>query len=195
MKKLFILILSICLLYPFSTQAQSETEAETTDSLSVPLPAPIPSSGYMPFSMYGITPFDHGFATWQLHEGFNASLGMNVTFSPSRYAPSGVGFGQDAAFLYAKPLTKRFSVAGGVYASNMNWGFLDYRDVGIAGIAAFKVNERISLYTYGNKSLMPRRSRLYYPLPNFCPDRIGGMVNFKLSESSSISFGVESIRY
>ena len=119
----------------------------------------------------------------------------NCTFSPSRYAPSGVGFGQDAAFLYAKPLTKRFSVAGGVYASNMNWGFLDYRDVGIAGIAAFKVNERVSLYAYGNKSFMPKRSPLYYPLPNFCPDRIGGMINFKLSESSSISFGVEGIRY
>lgn len=195
MRKIFILILLICLLTPFAAQAQSETEPQTGDSLSVSLPAPIPAGGYTPFSMYGITPFNYGFATWELHEGLNASLGMSVTFSPSRYAPSGVGFGQDAAFLYAKPLTKRFSVAGGVYASNMNWGFLDYRDVGIAGIAAFKVNERVSLYAYGNKSFMPKRSPLYYPLPNFCPDRIGGMINFKLSESSSISFGVEGIRY
>ena len=120
---------------------------------------------------------------------------MNITFSPSRYAPSGVGFGQDAAFLYAVPLTKRFSVAGGIYASNLDWGFIDYRNVGVAAIAAFKVNERISLYAYGNKSLMPKRSPLYYPLPHFAPDRFGGMVNFKLGESSSISFGVEGIRY
>ena len=145
----------------------------------------------------GCAPWDYGLygPAWRLHEGFNAQFALSLTAAFGRGAPSGVGFGQDAAFLYAKPLTKRFSVAGGVYASNMNWGFLDYRDVGIAGIAAFKVNERVSLYAYGNKSFMPKRSPLYYPLPNFCPDRIGGMINFKLSESSSISFGVEGIRY
>ena len=194
MKK-FILFLLICLLYPFMGKAQNETSPAVTDSLSVPLPSPVPQSGllYSPFSMYGITRFSY--ATWELHEGFNASLGMNITFSPSRYAPSGVGFGQDAAFLYAVPLTKRFSVAGGIYASNLDWGFIDYRNVGVAAIAAFKVNERISLYAYGNKSLMPKRSPLYYPLPHFAPDRFGGMVNFKLGESSSISFGVEGIRY
>ncbi len=194
MKK-FILFLLICLLYPFMGKAQNETSPAVTDSLSVPLPSPVPQSGllYSPFSMYGITPFSY--ATWELHEGFNASLGMNITFSPSRYSPSGVGFGQDAAFLYAVPLTKRFSVAGGIYASNLDWGFIDYRNVGVAAIAAFKVNERISLYAYGNKSLMPKRSPLYYPLPHFAPDRFGGMVNFKLGESSSISFGVEGIRY
>lgn len=98
MKK-FILFLLICLLYPFMGKAQNETSPAVTDSLSVPLPSPVPQSGllYSPFSMYGITPFSY--ATWELHEGFNASLGMNITFSPSRYAPSGVGFGQDAAFL------------------------------------------------------------------------------------------------
>ena len=67
--------------------------------------------------------------------------------------------------------------------------------VGITGIAAFKVNERISLYAYGNKSLMPKRSPYYYPMPNFAPDRIGGMINFKFNESSSISIGVEGIKY
>lgn len=166
------------------------------DTLSVPLPAPVPQHYlYSPFDMYGITPFNYGYATWELHKGFNASIGMNVTFSPSKYAPSGVGFGQDAAFLYAVPLNKRFSVAGGLYASNFNWGGINYRNVGITGIAAFKVNERISLYAYGNKSLMPKRSPYYYPMPNFAPDRIGGMINFKFNESSSISIGVEGIKY
>ena len=42
---------------------------------------------------------------------------------------------------------------------------------------------------------MPDRSFPYYPLPNFAPDRLGGMVNFKLGESSSISIGVEGRRY
>lgn len=57
------------------------------DTLSVPLPAPVPQHYlYSPFDMYGITPFNYGYTTWELHKGFNASIGMNVTFSPSKYA-------------------------------------------------------------------------------------------------------------
>ena len=166
-----------------------------TDSLSTPLVAPIMQAGMYPsFSMYGISPFSYSYANWELHKGFNASLGRHVTFSPSKYAPSGGGFGQDAAFMYAVPVNNRFSVAAGLYATNMDWGFINYKNVGIAGVAAFKLNDRITLYGYGNKSLMPQRSPLYYPLPNFSPDKLGGMINFKIGESSSISFGVEGIK-
>lgn len=164
------------------------------DSLSVPLAAPVPAFDAALFSMYGMSPYGYGYMNWELHEGFNASIGMNVTFSPDKYAPSGVGFGQNAAFMYAVPLTERFSVAGGIYASNFNWGTFSCRNVGFAGVAAFKVNDRISVYAYGNKSFMPRRPLPYYPLPAFAPDRLGGMVNFKLGESASISVGVEGIR-
>lgn len=166
-----------------------------TDSLNINLVAPISNiSIYSPFSMYGISPFSYNYANWELHKGFNASIGMNVTFSPSKYAPSGVGFGQDVAFMYALPVNNRLSVAAGLYATNMNWGFINYRNIGIAGVAAFKLNDKITLYGYGNKSLMPQRSPMYYPLPNFAPDKFGGMINFKIGESSSISFGVEGIK-
>ena len=176
--------------------AAAMPQAYSKDSLTVSLAAPIPANRLTPeFGMYGISPFDYGFATWELHKGLNASVGLNVTFSPSRYAPSGVGFGQDAAFMYAVPVSKRVSIAGGLYASHMDWGFLSYKDVGIAGVAAFKVNERISIYAYGNKSLMPQRMPYYYPLPYFSTDKLGGMVNFKLGESASISIGVEGRRY
>lgn len=211
MKSLYILLL-VAILSPLTAVAQTEnqqniaaTETEAPaasptetaltaakDSLSVPLSSPIPQPGFVaPFGMYGITPFDYGYATWQLHKGFNASIGLNLTFSPSRYAPSGVGFGQDAAFMYAVPVTDRLSVAGGLYASNMDWGFLRYHTVGIAGVAAYKLTDRISIYAYGNKSFTPRRSPYYYPLPNYAPDRIGGMINFKVGESSSFSIGIE----
>lgn len=174
---------------------QKQISISNTDSLSTLLVAPIMQAGMYPsFSMYGISPFSYSYANWELHKGFNASLGMHVTFSPSKYAPSGVGFGQDAAFMYAVPINNRFSVAAGLYATNMDWGFINYKNVGIAGVAAFKLNDRITLYGYGNKSLMPQRSPLYYPLPNFSPDKLGGMINFKIGESSSISFGVEGIK-
>ena len=160
------------------------------------LPAPIPLAGdHRPFLMYGITPFDHnGYANWDLHKGFNASFGMSVSVGFGKNRLHGVGFGQDAAFLYAVPLNERLSVAGGVYATNMDWGNYNYRNVGITGIAAFKATERITLYGYGNKSLMPRRMFPAYPLPNFSPDKLGGMVNFKVGESASFSIGVEAIK-
>ena len=209
MNNLYCLILFILIPVIGQAQAVSEkvkndtitisttpnAEEQLSDSLSTPLVAPITPEGmYSPFNMYGITPFSYSYAKWELHKGFNASLGMHVTFSPSKYAPSGVGFGQDAAFMYAVPLNSRFSVAAGLYASNMNWGFINYKNIGIAGVAAFKLNDRITLYGYGNKSLMPQRSPLYYPLPNFSPDKLGGMINFKLGESTSISVGVEGIK-
>lgn len=212
MKQFLSFLLTLSFL-PVLCQAQTETslpdkqimespniqplpDTLKSDSAKFSIPSPVPQSSiYRPFGMYGLSPLDYGYASWELHQGFNASIGLHVTFSPSKYAPSGAGFGQDAAFMYALPLTKRFCVAGGVYASNMNWGFINYRQVGIAAVAAFQVNDRISLYAYGNKSLMPDRSFPYYPLPNFAPDRLGGMVNFKLGESSSISIGVEGRRY
>lgn len=166
-----------------------------SDTLGVALKVPVTTGMEpAPFSMYSLTPYDYGYATWELHEGFNASVGLNVTFSPGCGTPSGVGFGQDVAFMYAVPLTNRLSVAGGIYASNFNWGSVSYRNVGFAGVVSFKVNEYVSLYAYGNKSFMPERSQSYYPLPNFSPDRLGGMVNFKLGTSGALSIGVEGVR-
>ena len=181
MKRLGLIIILIG--FAFSaihaqTEQQNTLETEKTDvaspemvlsedSLSVPLASPVSFSNPLrPFGMYGITPFDYNFATWELHKGFNASIGLNVTFSPSKWA-------------------------AGLYATNMDWGFLRYRNVGFAGVAAYRLTDKISIYAYGNKSFMPNRPGYFYPLPNYTPDRIGGMVNFKLGESSSISIGVE----
>lgn len=171
-----------------------QTPAELSDSLSLPIAAPFPVSPVtaVPFSMYGMAPFDYGYNTWKLHKGFNASLGMSLSFGLGKWMPSGVGFGQDAAFMYAMPLNDRISIAGGVYAHNMDWGFLSYKEVGISGVAAFKLTDRISLYAYGNKSLTPKKGIIYPAPAYFNSDRIGGMVNFKVGESASISFGVES---
>ena len=93
------------LLCPLIGMAQeNESTIQPADSLSVPLVAPIPESGgYIPFCMYGITPFHCGYASWELHEGLNASFGMNVTFSPSRYAPSGVGIRTGCGFFLCSP--------------------------------------------------------------------------------------------
>ena len=112
--------------------AADSLRAETAvagDSLSVPLAAPIPVLDVAPFSMYGISPYGCGYMGWNLHKGFNASIGMNVTFSPDKYAPSGVGFGQNAAFMYAVPVTDRplqkVGMTGDIYTKNCSLGNRD----------------------------------------------------------------------
>ena len=213
--KLIILTFLLSLASPASLLAQSESEQKSgslqlnriesemaagdplaSDSTEFSIASPIPMAGTMrPFLMYGITPYTlGGYANWDLHRGFNASLGMNVSVGFGKHALHGVGFGQDAAFLYAVPLNNRVSMAGGVYATNMDWGNYSYRNVGVTGIIAFKATDRITLYGYGNKSIMPKRTFPTYPLPNFTPDKFGGMVNFKVGESASISLGVEAIK-
>lgn len=197
MKNIHSIVLSAFLLagMPFSMTAQekADTLLLASDSTEFSLTAPIPLAGSVrPFLMYGITPFDYSYANWDLHRGFNASFGMNVSVGFGHNRIPGVGFGQDAAFLYAVPLNSRVSAAGGVYATNMTWGNYNYRNVGVTGIVAFKATDRITLYGYGNKSIMPKRKFPAYPLPNFSPDKLGGMVNFKVGESASFSIGVEA---
>lgn len=119
------IILSILSCWLMTLPATAQTSEDTKDiAPTLPADSMTLSVPYPQFNMIGISPLGYGYANWELHKGLNASFGMNVTFSPSKYAPSGVGFGQDATFLYVQPLSKRLSVAGGLYASNMNWGIL-----------------------------------------------------------------------
>lgn len=177
-------------------EGQDTLPADTRkDSLLLP-PISTPDLPVQPFGMFGFTPFGCLPSTaWQLHPGLNASVGMHVSVAAGKYAPRGAGFGQDATFLYALPVTDRLSVAAGIYAGNINWGFLHYRQAGFAALAAYRLNDRISIYAYGNKSFTPDNPLYGYPMQTWTPDRLGGMVNFKLGEKSSISIGIEGQKY
>ena len=193
------LFLIICYLSVPVIYAQTEkTEAiklEKKDSLSAQRKDILSTSSLSPaFDLYGIVPVSYGYSPWILHKGFNASAGLSLTFSPSRFSPSGVGFGQEAAFLYAIPVTNRISVAGGLYANHLNWGFMNYKQVGLTGIVGFKLTERINFYAYGNKSFIPNNPCLEYAVPTFSSDRLGGMFRFKVGENSSFSIGIEGRR-
>ena len=133
---------------------------------------------------------------WRLHQGFNAQLGLSVTAGIGKGAPRGVGFGQTAAFAYVFPLSKKVSIAAGIYAHNMDWGAYRSTDVGLAGTLAYRPSERVSLYLYGAKSFMPRGDRGRYgyfgePWYDNFKDRIGAAAEFKIGENASIGVSVE----
>ena len=166
-----------------------------TTQMSLPLSGPVFRLAAPGFD--GCSPWFLGTygPTWDLHQGFNAQLSMSITAGLGKHAPSGVGFGQAAAFAYALPLSKRFSLAAGVYAQNMDWGPYRNTDVGFSAVLGYKVNDVVSLYAYGTKSFMPKndfRSVGYFPLyMDNVRDRIGAMAEFKIGENAAIQISVE----
>lgn len=149
----------------------------------------------------GVSPCRYGLdgASWRLHEGFNAQLGMSLTAGFGKGAPRGVGFGQNAAFAYAMPLSKRFAAAVGVYAANMDWGGFRQTDGGVAAAVRYRVSDAVNLYAYGAKSFFPdNNSRRGGPFPLFLytpSERIGAMAEFKFGRNVMFQVSVEKQRY
>ena len=136
---------------------------------------------------------------WRLHEGFNAQLGLSTSFGVGRNRMKGVGFGQSAAFAYALPIGKRWSVAASLYAQNMDWGNYHLRDVGVGAVAAFRATERINLYGYVTHSFVrpdwQRAGCLYSPFMDYVRTRVGAMAEFKIGENTFIGISLEHDRY
>ncbi len=148
-------------------------------------------------SAYGLDNFG-----WRLHEGFNAQFGLSLSAGLGKHAPSGVGFGQTAAFAYVAPLTKKLSVAAGLFATNYDWGSWRSTNVGIGGVLAYQVNDKISLYAYGQKTFLPQKSLFSEfhrnPFPAFFDqprDVIGAAAEFKIGENAMIGISVERRTY
>lgn len=161
----------------------------------------------------GLSPWNYGATpVWQMHQGFNAQLGMAATVGFGKHAPHGVGFSQSAAFGYAMPLSKRFAVAVGLYANNMDWGSFSEREVGVAAAVQYKVNDMVNVYAYGAKSFFPgtgsKHFRYGLPLgmpalsapgdyyfPGMPSERIGAMAEIKLGKNAMIQVSVEHRQY
>ena len=211
MKRTFFLLILVLLSWKPTLQAQTVEDKLATDSVmieksdlavdsmvtNVPLPLPRPVFSLAAPGFDGCSPWYMGTygPSWYLHEGFNAQLSMSISAGIGKHAPSGVGFGQSAAFAYALPLSKRFSLAAGVYAQNMDWGAYHNTDVGFSAVLGYKVNDVVSLYAYGTKSFKPKddfRSVGYFPMyMDYVRDRIGAMAEFKIGENAAIQISVE----
>ena len=173
--------------------------AEAASTLSLPWNMPIVSLGA--YGMGGLSPYDYD-DNWRLHEGFNAQFGLSLTAGLGKHSPKGVGFGQTAAFAYVAPITNRLSVAAGVTAANFDWGMWRVTNVGLGGVLAYKVNDNINLYAYGQKSFLPRAttyqqlSKMPFPIFYSAPSsRIGAAAEFKIGKNAMIGVSVERREY
>ena len=181
-----------------TTANEPQTSAIESAAKPMALPA-LTEQGKMPSLShpYGLGSWCHpmwgGFGSWNLHEGFNVSLGLSVfsTFG-SGGTWSGAGFGQNAAMLYAKPLTDRLSIAAGGYLSNATWAHDTFREAGLTAVLGYQFDEHWSGYLYGQKSL--RRNQ---PMPCLLQDihdmgdKIGAAIRYSFSPSFSVQLNIE----
>lgn len=204
-----------------AVQAQSHDKAQRrewgdafmqADSLASDTIAPASGEVALPWFEPSLTAGGYGLAgcglcgglyapAWRLHEGFNAELGLSLSAGLGKHAPRGVGFGQTAAFAYLLPVTKRLSVAAGIFASNMDWGAWRRTDAGVAGVMAYQLSDRVSLYAFGSKTFLPREEGfnkrrdpfpLFFDLPR---DRFGAAAEFKIGNNAMIGVSVERTGY
>lgn len=204
-------------MHPSDTLLREEaTQPLQTDSagkvtLAVPYDATLPALCDLPggyglpgaYGLGGLSPWTAGGdGLWRLHEGFNAQFGLSLTTGFGSHAPRGVGFGQAAAFAYLKPLTKRFTLAAGIYGQNMDWGAWRTTDVGVGAMAIYQPSDRVTLYGYASKSFVPRSTDFTLRREPFLPyyldrpkDRIGAAAEFKLGEHAMIGVSVERRSY
>lgn len=194
---------------PDSLQTDS-LQALPTDYTHGFAPAPLTDrSWFMPVSVFGgygldgLAPYGSLYGgDWRLHQGFNAQLSLSASVAFGKHAPRGVGFGQTAAFAYLAPLTSRLSIGAGIYANNMDWGAWRRTDVGLGGMLAYQLTDRINLYAYGSKTFLPRdtynNQMRRDPFPLFLDqprDRIGAAAEFKIGNNAMIGVSIERRSY
>lgn len=131
-----------------------------------------------------------------LHRGLNAQFGMSVSAAWGKHAPRGVGFGQHLNLMYVAPLTSRLSIAAGLSADNLTWGGDRLTSLSLMGAASYRLTDRINVFAYGAKRLLPQREVRGLAAPYFYdrnPDYVyGGGFDFKLGEHSWLQISVES---
>lgn len=131
---------------------------------------------------------------WPIHQGLNAQIGMELSVGWGKYAPRGVGLGQNVAAVYAQPLGKRLVIAGGIFATNMDWGNYHQTEAGVGAMMSYRLTDRVSLFAYGIKSFAPHDDSQCFAPRIFAPnmgDRIGVGADFKIGNAASITVAFE----
>lgn len=132
--------------------------------------------------------------SWSLHPGLNVQFGMSASVAFGKHAPSGVGFGQNLALAYVKPVSTRLLFAAGVFANHMKWGGYGGTELGVGVLAAYRATEKLDVYAYATASLVPKSALLWSPYYWDAPAkyRVGMGANWKVSDSFSLGLSVEA---
>lgn len=191
-------LLLICLfLLPYGISAQQVEEYTPADTSHLPMGSSIAvDQPYDSLSAiaYHAMPYELSPSYMPLHQGLNATVGMNLRMAFGKYAPQGVGFGQNLGLTYLHPLNKRLTLAVGLYANHLQWDNYDHTAMGVSAQLAYAVHPRISLSAYAMKRLTNTPTFSYLDYSPFCVDpkeRYGVAVDFKISPSFKVGLSCE----
>lgn len=147
---------------------------------------PLLFTSWMPTS-----PFGWGMP-WDMHEGFNAQLGLGVMVGFGKNNPfKGASFFTDLSLSYVKPLSNRWTLALGGTLSMFKF-FNNNVFAGSAfAIANYKFDEHWSASIYASYNHMPEGFGMYNfsTFSDKCA-RIGGEVTYKFNEKFAVSVGL-----
>lgn len=176
--------------------AEIDTKAQIDDSLTLtPLQLNLPSlNSYTASPMMMPVGYWGGYDTWDLHPGLNVSFGMSLTVGLGKHSYPGAGFAQNLSIMYATQISKKFSLAVGGYYNHLNWNNAGFNDTGISAVLGYHIDEKWDAYVYAQKSLI--NPKIPYPMRymNDIGDRIGTMVSYKITPSTTISVSIEADR-
>ena len=167
---------------------------------------------------YSVEPYRPG-SEYGLHEGFNASLSASAFATFGSHAPHKGGFAESLNVAYLKPLTRNnnlWLLAGG-YVNHINYGGDNLHDGGFFAMLNWQINQRWSVYAYGQLSVSNNFERAYRPYGLYSPyyypygflapvnswngmgmpgaNVIGAGVQYKPNPSVSINVNVEGVWY
>lgn len=137
------------------------------------------------------SPFGWG-TTWDVHEGFNAQIGMGVIVGFGKNNPfKGASFYTDLSLIYAKPVSEHWTLALGGTLSRFKF-FNDNVFTGsVFALGNYRFNEHWSASVYASYNHMPECARMYdFTTFNENCARIGGEVTYRFNEKFSMSLGL-----
>jgi len=135
-----------------------------------------------------------GYDLWNLHPGLNASFGMSVTVGLGKHSYPGAGFAQNLSVMYATQISNKFSLAVGGYYNHLNWNNTEFNDVGISAVLGYHIDEKWDAFVYAQKSFINPKLPMPMRYMGDIGDRIGTMVSYKITPSTTISVSVETDR-
>lgn len=131
---------------------------------------------------------------FELHEGFNAQIGLGVMAGFGKYNPfKGVSFFTDLSVAYVKPVSDHWTLALGGTLSRFRF-FNDNVFAGSAfAIANYKFDDHWSASIYASYNHMPDGMGMYnFSTFNDKCARIGGEVTYRFNEKFSVSVGAST---
>lgn len=195
MKKILTLIISLTACTAASAQELSEQitreVAAPNDTLYMDREALL---DYFKPTLFSISsPWrNFGYSHWDIHQGFNASLDMGVMVGFGKYNPfKGASFFQNISGLYALPIGKRWTLAAGGELERYRIFNKYVNNLTVEGMAAYRLNERMTLTGFASHTFGKGGSPFYYPtMPYLMDNRTTFGADFGMKVTENFSFHV-----